>query len=189
MDNAHEILNDDPASRKISLLGSEAVLVLELKSIADVGLVGMPNAGKRTLLGTISRAKPSVGHYAFTTLGPNLAKLNFEDFSLTVADIPGLIKGAQGNGGLWHAFLWHIERMKVLTYMVDFAAALDGKRCLPPWEQLRDLVIELEYHQEGLSDRPSLVMANKIDEAGAEEVCEELQRRVQEVSSYTVCAV
>ncbi|KAF5744608.1 GTP-binding protein Obg/CgtA putative isoform 2 [Tripterygium wilfordii] len=189
MDNAREALNDDPGSRKIGLPGSEAVLVLELKSIADVGLVGMPNAGKSTLLGAISRAKPSVGHYAFTTLRPNLGKLNFEDFSLTVADIPGLIKGAHENRGLGHAFLRHIERTKVLAYVVDLAAALGGKRGLPPWEQLRDLVVELEYHQEGMSDRPSLVVANKIDEEGAEEVYEELQRRVQEVSIYPVCAI
>ncbi|XP_007016090.2 PREDICTED: probable GTP-binding protein OBGM, mitochondrial isoform X1 [Theobroma cacao] len=184
-----EVSNDDRSSLRTGLPGSEAVLVLELKSIADVGLVGMPNAGKSTLLGAISRAKPAIGHYAFTTLRPNLGNLNFDDFSITVADIPGLIKGAHQNRGLGHAFLRHIERTKVLAYVVDLAAALDGRKGIPPWNQLRDLVLELEHHQEGLSNRPSLVVANKIDEAGAEEVYEELERRVQGVPIYCVCAV
>ncbi|TYH93643.1 hypothetical protein ES332_A13G267400v1 [Gossypium tomentosum] len=170
-------------------LGSEAVLVLELKSIADVGLVGMPNAGKSTLLGAISRAKLAIGHYAFTTLRPNLGNLNFDDLSITVADIPGLIKGAHQNRGLGHTFLRHIERTKVLAYVVDLAAALDGRKGNPPWEQLRDLVLELEHHQGGLSNRPSLVVANKIDETGAEDVFRELEKRVEGVPIYRVCAV
>lgn len=169
--------------------GSEAVLVLELKSIADVGLVGMPNAGKSTLLGALSRAKPIVGHYAFTTLRPNLGNLNYDDFSITVADIPGLIRGAHENRGLGHAFLRHIERTKVLAYVVDLAAALDGRKGIPPWEQLRDLLLELEFYRKGLTDRPTLVVANKIDEEGAEEVCEELKRRVSGVPIFPVCAV
>lgn len=181
--------DDDQPSLRLGLSGTESVLVLELKSIADIGLVGMPNAGKSTLLGTLSRAKPIVGHYAFTTLRPNLGKLNFEDFSITVADIPGLIKGAHQNRGLGHAFLRHIERTKVLAYVVDLAAGLDGRKGIPPWEQLMDLVLELECHQEGLSNRPSLVVANKIDEAGAEDVFKELEGRVQGVPIYPVCAV
>ncbi|VVA23075.1 PREDICTED: GTPase [Prunus dulcis] len=184
-----KVFDDEESSIRVGLPGSEAVLILELKSIADVSLVGMPNAGKSTLLGAISRAKPAVGHYAFTTLRPNLGNLNFEDFSLTVADVPGLIKGAHENRGLGHAFLRHIERTKVIAYVVDLASALDGRKGTPPWEQLRDLVLELEYHLEGLSNRPSLIVANKIDEDGAEEVYEELKRRVQDVSIFPVCAV
>ncbi|KAJ7980855.1 GTP-binding protein Obg/CgtA [Quillaja saponaria] len=181
--------DDDHSSHSAGLPGSEAVLVLELKSIADVSLVGMPNAGKSTLLGAISRAKPAIGHYAFTTLRPNLGNLNYDDLSITVADVPGLIKGAHENRGLGHAFLRHIERTKVLAYVVDLAAALDGRKGIPPWEQLKDLILELEYHQEGLSDRPSLIVANKIDEEGAEGVYEELKRRVQDVLIFPVCAV
>lgn len=184
-----EASDDAESSLGTGFPGSQAVLILELKSIADVGLVGMPNAGKSTLLGAISRAKPTVGHYAFTTLRPNLGNLNYDDFSLTVADIPGLIKGAHENRGLGHAFLRHIERTKVIAYVVDLAAGLDGRKGIPPWEQLRDLISELEFHIEGLSDRPSIVVANKIDEAGAEGVYEELKRRVQGVPIFPVCAI
>ncbi|KAL5710852.1 hypothetical protein ACHQM5_021365 [Ranunculus cassubicifolius] len=188
--NPEPLEDEDQASLSAGIPGYESVLILELKSIADVGLVGMPNAGKSTLLGAISRAKPMVGHYAFTTLRPNIGKLNYDDFfSVKVADIPGLIKGAHENRGLGHAFLRHIERTKVLAYVVDLAAVLDGRKGIPPWEQLRDLVMELECHQEGLSDRPSLIVANKIDEEGAEEVYEELKKRVTGVPIFPCCAV
>ncbi|VFQ76785.1 unnamed protein product [Cuscuta campestris] len=179
----------ETASSSTGFPGSEVVLVLELKSIADVGLVGMPNAGKSTLLGALSKAKPAVGHYAFTTLRPNLGNVNFDDFSVTVADIPGLVSGAHENRGLGHAFLRHVERTKVLAYVVDLAAGTGGNKGVPPWEQLRDLVLELEHYRPGLSDRPSLVVANKIDEDGAEEVCEELKQRVSGVPIFPVCAV
>ncbi|KAG7036927.1 putative GTP-binding protein OBGM, mitochondrial, partial [Cucurbita argyrosperma subsp. argyrosperma] len=189
-----EFINSDVSEinesrERIGSPGTETVLVLELKSIADVGFVGMPNAGKSTLLGAISRAKPIVGHYAFTTLRPNLGNLNYDDLSITVADIPGLIKGAHENRGLGHSFLRHIERTRVLAYVLDLAAGLDGRKGIPPWEQLRDLVAELEHHQKGLSDRPSLVVANKIDEEGTEQVYEELKSRVQGVPIFPVCAV
>lgn len=170
--------------------GTEAIVILELKTIADIGLVGAPNAGKSTLLGAISRAKPSVGHYAFTTLRPNIGKLEYEDFfRVTVADIPGLIKGAHENRGLGHAFLRHIERTKALAYVVDLSSALGDRKGPQPWHQLRDLVFELEQHQPGLSDRSSLIVANKIDEKGAEEVFEELKQRIPSVPIFPVCAV
>ncbi|KAK2986100.1 hypothetical protein RJ640_003755 [Escallonia rubra] len=187
--SSEESHDDQHPSPSPGFPGSEVVLLLELKSIADVGLVGVPNAGKSTLLGAISRAKPIVGHYAFTTLRPNLGNLNYDDFSLTVADIPGLIRGAHENRGLGHAFLRHIERTKVIAYVVDLAAALDDRKGIPPWEQLRDLILELEFYREGLSGRPSLIVANKIDEAGAEEVCDELKRRVPGIPIFPVCAV
>lgn len=170
--------------------GTEAVLILELKTIADIGLVGAPNAGKSTLLGAISRAKPSVGHYAFTTLRPNIGKVEYEDsFRVTVADIPGLIKGAHENRGLGHAFLRHIERTKALAYVVDLSSALGDRKGPQPWHQLRDLVFELEQHQLGLSDRSSLIVANKIDENGAEKVFEELKQRIPSAPIFPVCAV
>lgn len=192
-DTNTRVSDDDEDGKHVhfsaGLPGSEVVLVLELKSIADVGLVGMPNAGKSTLLGAMSKAKPTVGHYAFTTLRPNLGNLNYEDFSIKVADIPGIIRGAHENRGLGHAFLRHIERTKVLAYVVDLAAAVDGRKGLPPWKQLKELILELEFYQKGLSDRPSLVVANKIDEEGAEEVYEELKQRVHGVPIFPVCAV
>lgn len=185
-----EVSDDDVGSQlNLGFPGSEVLLLLELKSIGDVGLIGMPNAGKSTLLGAMSRAKPTVGHYAFTTLRPNLGKLNYNDISITVADIPGLIRGAHENRGLGHAFLRHIERTRVLAYVVDLAAALNGRKGIPPWEQLKDLLLELEFYQEGLSDRPSIVVANKIDEDGAEAVYEELKQRVSGVQIFPVCAV
>ncbi|XP_074279859.1 putative GTP-binding protein OBGM, mitochondrial [Silene latifolia] len=188
-DNIDGCGEEDQPSLRAGLPGSQASVILELKSIADVGLVGMPNAGKSTLLGVISKAKPTVGDYSFTTLRPNLGKLNYDEVSITVADIPGLISGAHENRGLGHDFLRHIERTKLLVYVVDLAAALDDRKGIPPWEQLRDLVVELECYREGLSDRPSLVVANKTDENGAGGVLEELQKRVQGIPIYPVCAI
>lgn len=170
--------------------GTEAFLVLELKTIADVGFVGAPNAGKSTLLGAISRAKPKVGHYAFTTLRPNLGKLEFEDyFSVTVADIPGLIKGAHKNVGLGHDFLRHIERTKVLAYVVDLAASVGDNKGSPPWVQYEDLKFELEMYQSGLSSKPSLIVATKLDEKGAVEVLQEMKIRLPSVRILPVCAL
>ena len=170
--------------------GTETSLILELKSIADVGLVGLPNAGKSTLLTALSRARPEIADYAFTTLRPNIGSLTYEDhFSVKVADIPGLIKGAHENRGLGHAFLRHIERTKVLAYVLDLAATLNGRKGVPPWEQLRDLVVELEHYQEGLTKRPSLIVANKIDEEGADAMYKELKMRVQGVPIFPVCAI
>ncbi|KAM0832530.1 hypothetical protein ACQ4PT_064842 [Festuca glaucescens] len=170
--------------------GTETFLVLELKSIADVGLVGLPNAGKSTLLSALSKARPEIADYAFTTLRPNIGSLTYDDyFSVKVADIPGLIKGAHENRGLGHAFLRHIERTKVLSYVLDLAATLNGRKGIPPWEQLHDLVVELEHYQEGLTKRPSLIVANKIDEEGADAMYEELKRRVQGVPIFPVCAI
>ncbi|OEL21521.1 putative GTP-binding protein OBGM, mitochondrial [Dichanthelium oligosanthes] len=170
--------------------GTDTFLILELKSIADVGLVGLPNAGKSTLLSALSRAQPEIADYEFTTLRPNIGSLTYEDyFSVKVADIPGLIKGAHENRGLGHAFLRHIERTKVLAYVLDLAATLNGRKGVLPWEQLQDLVTELEHYQEGLTRRPSLIVANKIDEEGADEMYEELKRRVQGVPIFPVCAI
>uniref|UniRef100_A0A0D9XVQ3 OBG-type G domain-containing protein n=1 Tax=Leersia perrieri TaxID=77586 RepID=A0A0D9XVQ3_9ORYZ len=181
---------EEMASLSTGQPGTETYLILELKSIADVGLVGLPNAGKSTLLSVLSKARPEIADYAFTTLRPNIGSLTYEDyFSVKVADIPGLIKGAHENRGLGHAFLRHIERTKVLAYVLDLAATLNGRKGVPPWEQLRDLVMELEYYQEGLTKRPSLIVANKIDEEGADAMYEELKKRVQGVPMFPVCAI
>jgi GTP-binding protein len=146
--------------------GEERTLLLELKTIADVGLVGYPNAGKSTFLKTVSDAQPKTAAYPFTTLHPMVGVLTFEDYSrMTIADIPGLIEGASENVGLGHHFLRHIERTKVLLYVVDMAST-DNR---DPWDDLQSLISELEIYQEGLTGRPSMIAANKMDGALAEE--------------------
>jgi GTP-binding protein len=138
--------------------GEVRSLELELKTIADIGLVGLPNAGKSTLLGSISNAHPKQGSYAFTTLHPFVGTVDYADqYQLTVADIPGLIQGAHRNIGLGHAFLRHVERAKLLVYVVD----LSGDA---PWDDLATLQNELEQYRPGLTKRQSLIVANKADQ-------------------------
>jgi len=135
-------------------------LGLELKLIADVALVGYPNAGKSTLLSRISNAHPKVAAYPFTTLHPVIGVMEYPDFrKVTVADIPGLIDGAHLNRGLGHYFLRHIERTKILIYLVDLGG-VDGR---DPNDDVRILKNELEAYMEGLSSRAKIVLANKTD--------------------------
>ena len=135
-------------------------LGLELKLIADVALVGYPNAGKSTLLSRISNAHPKVAAYPFTTLHPVIGVIEYPDFrKVTVADIPGLIDGAHLNRGLGHYFLRHIERTKLLIYLVDLGG-VDGR---DPNDDVRILKNELEAYMEGLSSRAKIVLANKTD--------------------------
>ncbi|CAI2163269.1 7333_t:CDS:2, partial [Funneliformis geosporum] len=137
--------------------GQVKYLELELKAIADAGLVGLPNAGKSTFLTAVSNAHPKIAPYPFTTLNPYIGTVDYSDrFQLTVADIPGIIQGAHKNIGLGHAFLRHIERSKVLVYVVD----LSGDQ---PWEEWYILQSELEKYRPGLTKRPSLIVANKAD--------------------------
>lgn len=160
--------------------GEQRFYQLELKTIADVGLVGYPNAGKSTLLGGLSRAKPKVAAYPFTTLHPTVGRVEFTDAaSVTVADLPGLIEGAHANKGLGHEFLRHIERTKVLLYVLDGLGGErpeqddddQGKRPNEdgsiveetPAQVLRKLKEELELYSPGLSRRPSLIWLNKAD--------------------------
>lgn len=145
--------------------GAEVLLELELKTIADVGLVGFPNAGKSTLLRAVSHAKPKVASYPFTTIRPHIGvveELGVEGWTrdarrFSIADIPGLIAGAHENRGLGHEFLRHVERTAALVYVVDVSGGRDGKR------DLDVLMRELELYEPGLSKRPSCVAANKMD--------------------------
>jgi GTPase len=144
----------------------QITLRLKLKLVADMGLVGFPNAGKSSVLTGISDAHPKIGAYPFTTLNPIIGTLIFEDYSrLTVADIPGLIEGAHEGIGLGHAFLRHIERAACLVYIIDMAG-MDGRS---PHEDYLSLRRELEMHREDLATRPALVVANKMDVPDAEE--------------------
>src|SRR6266480_2616264 len=145
--------------------GTEGNYLFELRIIAEVGLVGYPNAGKSTLLTAISHARPKVAPYPFTTLHPQIGIVEYPDFyRLTVCDVPGLIEGAHRNVGLGHEFLRHIERCKVLVLLLDMAGT-DGRE---PWEDYRNLLHELELYDPGLVEKPRLVVANKMDEAVAE---------------------
>ena len=152
-----------PQSRTPGRPGMQRSLILELKLIADVGLVGYPNAGKSTLLRSVSNAKPRVAPYHFTTLRPYLGVLKYNNSKrATFADIPGLIDGAHANRGLGHTFLKHIERTKVLLYVLD-GASTEGR---DPGDDLENLMEELRLYNPELMQKPSLVFANKIDLRG-----------------------
>ncbi len=152
--------------------GEERRLCLELKTIADAGLVGFPNAGKSTLLSVISAARPKVAPYPFTTLHPVVGIAEYPDYHrVSVADIPGLIEGAHDNAGLGHAFLKHIERTSLLVFVLDMAGT-DGR---DPVSDLLTLREELELYMQGLSRRPALVVANKMDVEGAGESLAQLR--------------
>ena len=146
--------------------GEERWIRLELKLLADVGLVGFPNAGKSTLISRISAARPKIADYPFTTLIPNLGVVLTKDReSFVVADIPGLIEGAHKGTGLGHNFLRHIERTKVLLFVLD-AAETEGRDVLSDYNVLRQ---ELEQHDVSLLQRPFLIVANKMDIPEAKE--------------------
>jgi GTP-binding protein len=139
--------------------GEARELDLELKLLADVGLVGFPNAGKSTLLSMISAAKPKVAPYPFTTLQPNLGVAAVGDYSFVVADIPGLIEGAHRGVGLGFDFLRHVERTRLLIHVVD-AAGVDGRDPLDDYHQIN---AELRLYQPVLAERPQVVALNKAD--------------------------
>ena len=146
--------------------GEERWVVLELKVIADVGLIGLPNAGKSTLLSRISRAHPEIADYPFTTKYPNLGTVIAEDQNFVVADIPGLIEGAHEGHGLGHEFLRHVERTHLLVHLVE-AVPLDGSDPLQNYRTIRN---ELAQYSPKLAERPELLVATKMDVTGAEEV-------------------
>jgi len=141
--------------------GEEHWLRFEVKLLADVAIVGFPNAGKSTLIAAVSAAKPKIADYPFTTLEPNLGVVRFDDHELVLADIPGLIEGAAEGRGLGHRFLRHVERARVLVLLVDLAS-IDGT---PPRDQERVLVEELGRYRPELLERPRLVVGSKADVA------------------------
>lgn len=148
--------------------GEERVVVLELKVVADVGLVGFPSAGKSSLIAAISRARPKIADYPFTTLVPNLGVVTAGDVTYTVADVPGLIEGASEGRGLGHDFLRHIERCAALLHVIDCATAEPGR---DPLTDLDVIERELEAHG-GLADRPRLVALNKVDVPDARDLAD-----------------
>jgi GTP-binding protein len=141
--------------------GEEKELLLELKLLADVGIVGFPNAGKSTLISRVSRARPKVADYPFTTLVPNLGVVPYKDKkSFVMADIPGLIEGASEGAGLGHQFLRHVERCRVLVHLVDLSSVAEGREPLRDFDTINR---ELGRYSAVLADKPMLVVANKLD--------------------------
>jgi len=156
--------------------GEEKELQLELKLIADVGLVGFPNAGKSTLISVISAAKPKIADYPFTTLEPNLGVVDMGDFrTFVVADIPGLIEGASEGAGLGDRFLRHVERTKLILHLVDISSA-SGR---DPVEDYEIINRELANYSADLAERPQIVVATKIDALDEPERLEAIEKRAK----------
>ena len=154
-----------PRFAKSGTKGEERTVLLELKMLAEVGLIGFPNVGKSSILSRISSAKPKIANYHFTTLSPNLGVVSMgEGRGFLTADIPGLIEGASEGHGLGHAFLRHVDRCRLLLHVVDIAAT-DGR---DPIEDVEKINNELNKYSPELSERPQIIVANKIDSVDME---------------------
>ena len=165
--------------------GTEGEYRLELRIIAEIGLVGYPNAGKSTLLAAISKARPKVAPYPFTTLHPQIGILEYADWQrLTVCDVPGLIEGAHQNVGLGHEFLRHIQRCKILVLLLDMAGT-DNRH---PWDDYRQLLKELELYDAALLKKPLLIVANKMDEPVAEANLKQFKKKLKKTSVLPISA-
>jgi GTPase len=175
--NAHFTTSTNRAPRyhQSGSKGEELDIQLELKLLADVGLVGFPNAGKSTLISTVSAAHPKVADYPFTTLEPHLGVIDLGDFrTFVMADIPGLIEGAHAGAGLGDRFLRHIERTKLLLHLVDVSSA-SGRDAVADYETVNR---ELAAYNSELASRPQIVVATKLDALDEPERLESLRQRV-----------
>ncbi|MHA6533563.1 GTPase ObgE [Paenibacillus sp. BAC0078] len=158
--------------------GQERYIVMELKVMADVGLVGFPSVGKSTLLSVVSAAQPKIGAYHFTTITPNLGVVDVGDSrSFVMADLPGLIEGASEGVGLGHEFLRHVERTRIIIHVVDMSGS-EGRDPFDDWVKIND---ELRQYNANLTDRPQIVAANKMDMPESEENLIAFRERVAEV--------
>ncbi len=165
--------------------GEEGNYKLELRILAEVGLVGYPNAGKSTLLTAISKARPKVAPYPFTTLHPQIGIVEYPDWlRLTVCDVPGLIEGAHMDVGLGHSFLRHIKRCKILVILLDMAGT-DGRT---PWDDYKKLISELGLYDKAMLEKPRYVVANKMDEPGSEENLRKFKRRIPKTPVLPIAA-
>jgi len=166
--------------------GEEGRFLFELRIMADVGLVGYPNAGKSTLLTAISSARPKIAAYPFTTLHPQIGVVEFPDWDrLTVCDIPGLIEGAHANVGLGHAFLRHIRRCAMLVILLDMAGSDDRD----PWDDYEKILCELEQYDPAMLKKPRLVAANKMDEDAAVKNLSKFKKKHPDVEILEMMAV
>jgi GTP-binding protein len=168
-------VNQAPRKTTPGRPGAEGGFRFVLKTIADAGLVGFPNAGKSTLTGCLTNAHPKIASYPFTTLHVNVGVIDYADTNerIFLADIPGLIEGAHENRGLGHEFLRHIERCRLLIFMIDMAAT-DGR---DPSSDYKALLKELERYSPDLATKPRLVVANKMDEPAAEKNLSAFKRK------------
>ncbi len=165
--------------------GEEGEYLLELRIVADVGIVGYPNAGKSTLLAAISKARPKIAPYPFTTLTPQIGIVEYPDYRrLTVCDVPGLIAGAHENVGLGHKFLRHISRCKGLVILLDMA----GTDARSPIDDYLSLLEELELYDPELLNRQRIVVANKMDEPEAEKNLKAFKRKVRKTPVLPISA-
>lgn len=162
----------------------ERKIRLELKTIADVGLVGFPNVGKSTFLSVISAARPKIANYHFTTLSPNLGVVKHYEESFVVADIPGLIEGASEGAGLGHEFLRHVERVRLIVHVID-ASGCEGRDPVDDYKKIRE---ELKNYSEKLYNLPEIVVANKMDMAQESDVIERLKKETGK-DVYPISAV
>lgn len=166
--------------------GEERYLKVELKLLADVGLVGMPSVGKSTILSKISRSKPKIAAYHFTTLNPNLGVVKTSDGrSFTVADLPGLIEGASLGEGLGDRFLKHIERTRVIAHVIDMSG-FEGR---DPFEDYQKICKELEDFDKNLLNKESVIIANKMDMEGSKENLEKFKAKVPDKEVFEVSAI
>ncbi len=179
--NLHFKSSTNQAPRQFTPGGEpeEASFILELKTMADIGLVGFPNAGKSTLVNSITAARRKTGPYPFTTITPSVGVIEYtESYNrLTLADIPGLIEGAHQNKGLGHRFLRHIERCKILVIIIDMAGE-DGRE---PWKDYKSLIEELVCYKKSLLEKPRLIAANKMDEPIALENLKKFKQKVKDI--------
>ncbi len=169
--------NQAPTEAEEGEKGEEKWIILELKLLADIGIIGFPNAGKSTLISTISHAKPKIADYPFTTLSPVLGVIQFDiGESVVIADIPGLIEGASEGQGLGHEFLRHIERTKALIHVIDVSDFRERE----PIEAFESINKELENYSPELLDKKQIVVGNKIDMLSDKNKIEELKEKFKE---------
>ncbi len=165
-----------PAFAELGEPAHERWIELEMKLMADAALVGMPSAGKSSLIARMSAARPKIADYPFTTLEPNLGVARSGDYSFVLADVPGLIEGAHEGRGLGHEFLRHIERTALIVHIVDLTGDWEGRDPLSDYEVINN---ELALYADELAQRPRIVVANKIDVPGTEEVADKLEEVVR----------
>lgn len=164
--------------------GQERYILLELKLIADVGLVGYPSVGKSTLLSSVTAAKPKIAAYHFTTLTPNLGVVDLGEQSFVMADLPGLIEGAHEGVGLGHQFLRHVERTRLIVHVIDMAG-VDGR---DPYEDYLQINRELALYNLKLEERPQIIAANKMDIPESQENLRRFKEKVPDVTVYEISA-